>query len=297
MDVWQLKVFLAVMEHSSGSKAAARLNLSPAAVSAQCHRLAADLDVELFVRSGTRLIPTPAALQLAERARVVVREMHDIEQEFANNSKTDRRPFYFGTSATMLIHHLGRPLRLLRKQYPNNPMEITVAGTDEMVAALLDRRLDLALISVPGENSDLTLLPLFDEEMLILKPAPTRVRGWHVGSIEPADLAQAQFILYPKRSVLRRIADNFFREVGLTPRVAMEADDAQAIKRLVEAGFGYAILPEYALRGQLGYFGLFRVPGHRIVRSQALATARSEHPRALTETIARFLREALVTAR
>ena len=56
----------------------------------------------------------------------------------------------------MLIHHLGRPLRLLRKRYPNNPMEITVAGTDEMVTALLDRRLDLALISVPGENSDLT---------------------------------------------------------------------------------------------------------------------------------------------
>jgi DNA-binding transcriptional LysR family regulator len=297
MDVWQLKVFLAVMEHSSGSKAAARLNLSPAAVSAQCHRLAADLDVDLFVRSGTHLIPTPAALQLAERARAVVRQMHDIEQEFANNSKADSRPFHFGTSATMLIHHLGRPLRLLRKRYPNNLMEITVAGTDELVTALLDRRLDLALISVPGENSDLTLLPLFDEEMLILKPAPTRVRGWHVGSIQPADLAPAQFVLYPKRSVMRRIADNFFRDVGLTPRVAMEADDAQAIKRLVEAGFGYAILPEYALRGQLGYFNLFRVPGHRIVRRQALATARSEHPRALTETIARFLQEALVTAK
>ncbi len=295
MDVWQLKVFLAVMEHSSGTKAAAKLNLSPAAVSAQCHRLAADLDVDLFVRSGTHLIPTPAALQLAERARGVVRLMHDIEQEFANNSKADSRPFYFGTSATMLIHHLGRPLRLLRKRFPNNPMEITVAGTDEMVAALLDRRLDLALIAAPEENPDLTLLPLFEEEMLILKPAPTRVRGWHVGSIQPADLAQARFLLYPKRSTMRRIADNFFRDVGLTPRVAMEADDAQAIKRLVEAGFGYAILPEYALRGQLGYFSLFRVPGHRVVRRQALATARLEHPRALTDAIARFLQEALVS--
>ena len=96
---------------------------------------------------------------------------------------------------------------------------------------------------------------------------------------------------------MRRITDTFFRDVGLTPRIAMEVDDAQAIKRLVEAGFGYAILPEYALRGQLGYFSVFRVPGHHVVRHQALAMARSEHPRALTESISRFLREALVIAK
>ena len=37
--------------------------------------------------------------------------------------------------------------------------------------------------SVPGQNPDLAFLPLFDEELLILSPAPRRVRRWRVGSI------------------------------------------------------------------------------------------------------------------
>ena len=79
----------------------------------------------------------------------------------------------------------------------------------------------------------------------------------------------------------------------MTPRVVMEADDTEAIKRLVEAGFGYSILPEYALRGQPRFFRMFRATGHRIMRQQALAMARSQHPRAVTSSIVRFLQTTL----
>ncbi len=293
MDVRQLELFLAVMEYSSVTRAAESVNLSPGAVSLQLQNLAASLRTDLFVRTGKRLVPTPAALRLAELAKGVVRQMRQIEQEFENNPAADTRPFYLATGATTLIHRLGGPLRLLRKEYPNTPVKITVSATEEMVAGLLDRRFDLALISLPIENDQLTILPLFDEELLILKPSPTRVRGWHVGVMEQDELASAQFLLYPARSNMRGMIDRFFREVALTPRVIMEADDTEAIKRLVEAGFGYSILPEHALRSQPRFFKMFRVPGHRMVRQQALASARAQHPRALTASIARFLQSAL----
>ena len=136
-------------------------------------------------------------------------------------------------------------------------------------------------------------MPLFEEELLIVRPSSTRVRGWHVGSIEPAELASAQFLLYPGRSNMRTIIDRFFLEVGMTPRVAMEADDTEAIKSLVEAGFGYSILPESALRTQPRFFRMFRGPARRIVRQQALAMARTQHPRALIGSIARFLQSTI----
>ena len=96
-----------------------------------------------------------------------------------------------------------------------------------------------------------------------------------------------QFLLYPQRSNMRLNIDAFFHELGITPRVIMEADDAEAIKRLVESGFGYSILPEFSLRGQSRFLELFRVAGHRLVRRQALAMPRSEYPRPLTQAIAR----------
>ena len=61
MDIHQLELFLAVMESPSMTRAAEKVFLSPGAVSLQLHNLADELHTELFVRSGKRLIPTPAA--------------------------------------------------------------------------------------------------------------------------------------------------------------------------------------------------------------------------------------------
>jgi DNA-binding transcriptional LysR family regulator len=89
------------------------------------------------------------------------------------------------------------------------------------------------------------------------------------------------------------VIDRFFQEIGVSPHVVMEADDTEAIKRLVESGFGHSILPEHALRGRSHFFQKFRIHGHTLKRSLALATARTDCPRKLTESIASFLCSAL----
>jgi|SRR6185437_2482460 len=298
MEFRQLELFLAVIECSSVTRAAGKMNLSPGAVSLQLHNLAAELRTDLFVRTGKRLVPTPAALRLAERARVAVAQMRAIEQEFAGDPHNDQLPFRLATGGTALIHQLGRPLRQLRKAYPNVSLDITVAPTEEMVAGLVDRRFDLALISLPfAEEHNLDVIPLFEEELLLIKPSPNPVRGWRVAAIDPVDLEGASFLLYPKRSNMRGMIDAFLLSQGVTPRVIMEADDTEAIKKLVETGFGYSILPEVALRDSPRFFQIFRFRGTRLARTQALAMVRSDYRRALTDSIARFLHSALAEAK
>jgi DNA-binding transcriptional LysR family regulator len=294
MDIHQLELFLAVMDSPSMTRGAEKIHLSPGAVSLQLHNLAEELHTELFVRSGKRLIPTPAALRLAERAKEVVRMMGHIQQEFENDMDKDIRPFHFATGVTTLIHQLGGPLRQLRKRYPKAEIRVTVGVTEEMVAGLLDRRFDLALISLPVSEAKVRLIPLFDEELLIVRPSANKVGNGHIGSLRATELANVPFLLYPKRSNVRLVIDRFFSEIGVTPHVLMEADDTEAIKRLVESGFGYSILPEHALRGRSHFFQKFRVEGHCLKRSLALATARTECPRKLTESIVSFLRATLV---
>ena len=294
MDIHQLELFLAVMDSPSMTRAAEKIHLSPGAVSLQLHNLAGELHTELFVRRGKRLIPTPAALRLAERAKEVVKLMGHIQQEFENDLSKDVRPFHLATGVTTLIYQLGRPLRQLRKRYPNAEIRVTVGVTEEMIAGLLDRRFDLALISLPVAENNLNLIPLFDEELLIVRPSTKRVGSGHVSSLRPSELNNAPFLLYPRRSNIRQIIDRFFKEIGVTPHVVMEADDTEAIKRLVESGFGHSVLPEHALRGRSHFFQKFRAEGHRLTRSLALAMARTDCPRKLTESVANFLRAALV---
>jgi len=294
MDIHQLELFLAVMDSPSMTRAAEKIHLSPGAVSLQLHNLADELHTELFVRRGKRLIPTPAALRLAERAKEVVSLMGHIQQEFENDLSKDIRPFHFATGVTTLIYQLGGPLRQLRKRYPNAEIRVTVGVTEEMVAGLLDRRFDLALISLPVSEAHLKLIPLFDEELLIVRPSANKAGSGHVGSLRASELSDAPFLLYPKRSNVRLVIDRFFKDIGVTARVLMEADDTEAIKRLVESGFGYSILPEHAVRGRSQFLQKFRIEGHRLTRSLALATAQTECPRKLTESIAGFLRTTLV---
>jgi len=284
------------MEHSSITRAAEKVNLSPGAISLQLHNLAFELRTDLFVKSGKHLVPTPAAKLLAEKAKLLIRQVREIEQEFENDVHTDARPFHFATGATALIHTLGRPLRQLRKEFPNVSMQVTVSATEEMVAGLLERRFDLALISLPFPTDGLKIMPLYDEELLIIRPAHKEVRGWHVGSMPVPEIERASFLLYPRRSNMRTMMNDFFKDISVNARVIMEADDTEAIKQLVESGFGYSILPELALRNQPRYFQAFRVPERRMIRKQALAMADSAHPRALTWSIAQFLQSALTSA-
>jgi DNA-binding transcriptional LysR family regulator len=295
MDIHQLKLFLAVMDSRSMTHAAQQFHLSPGAVSLQLHSLSDELHADLFVRSGQKLVPTPAAFRLAEHAKEVIRWTSVIQQEFADDVSKDVRPFQFATGVTTLIHQLGRPLRELRKRFPNADIGVTVGVTEEIVAGLHERRFDLGLISLPVSEENLKILPLFDEELLVLRPSPNIVRSTRVGLTQASDLAHVPFILYPKRSNIRTIIDQFFQEINIAPRVVMEAEDSEAIKGLVESGFGYSILPEHALRRRDRFFYTYRVAGHRLTRSLALAMIRTNYPRKLTESVAEFLQKILTS--
>lgn len=292
VDLRQLEVFLGVIEHGTVTRAAEKLYVSPGAVSLQLQNLAAELKTQLFVRSGKNIVPTPAATRLAAHAREVLRKVSDIRQDFGNSPELDREPFHFASGATTLIYRLGAPLRSLRKRYPGADFHVTVAPTEKIVSGLLDHRYDLGLISLPLEQKALTILPLFEEELLLIRPAH-EPHSHTIENIRPAELNNVPFLLFPPDSNMRVLIDRFFAELGIEPRVTMEADDTEVIKRMVESGFGYSILPQFALAGRTSRFQKLRVAGKRLVRHQALAMAKTLYPRPLTAEIAHMLHEAL----
>ena len=115
-----------------------------------------------------------------------MRQVQQIEREFENDPATDTRPFYFACGATTLIYKLRR-LPPVTQQFPKITMQVMVAPTEEMVAGVLDRRFDLALVTLPFPTGELGVTPLFEEELVILRPSVKRLQGWHVGAIESVE--------------------------------------------------------------------------------------------------------------
>ena len=294
MDARQLEIFLTVLDSPTMTNAAERVHLSTAAVSVQMRALAEELKTDLFLRSGKRLVPTPAARRLELQARSIVNEIRSIKESFDNqDAARDSRPFHFATGATTLIYRLGEPLRSLRAKLPNLELRITVLATEEMVAGVLAGEFDLALISLPFSHPQLRIIPLFEEELLALRPSETEREGSRIGTVRPREFNDAAMVLYPPQSNMRKIIDGFFRDLDVAPRVIMEAADTEVIKCMVEAGFGYSVLPAYALINSRGFFETLRITGNRLVRKQALATSIRSHARPLTAAVTDFLKRAL----
>src|SRR5215467_14909409 len=182
MDARQLEIFLAVLDSPTMTKAAERVHLSTAAVSVQMRSLADELGADLFVRSGKKLLPTAAARRLEEQARRVVTEIRSIKESFDNHDALkDTRAFHFASGATTLIYRLAEPLRSLRAKFPNIDLRVSVLATEEMVSGILDGQFDLALISLPVLHQRLRIVPIFEEELLVLAPSSKQARGSHVG--------------------------------------------------------------------------------------------------------------------
>lgn len=293
MDFRQLEAFLAVMENSTVTETARRLDLTPGAVSLQLQSLAQELRTDLFVRSGRRIVPTPQAHRFAEHVREVMKKIREMRQDFAGSAAEDRRPFHFACGATTLIYRLGSALRSVRKKFPLADVHVTVAATERIVDGLLHHRFDLGLVSLPVAQPNLKIIPLFEEELLVIRPASRAPSPSGVSLVKPQELEHARFLLFPKDSNMRAKIDRYFKELGIAPQVTMEADDVEVIKCMVEAGFGYSILPQYALTGRGRRFEKLRVPGQRLTRKQALAMPQTAYPRALTLAVARFIETAL----
>lgn len=293
MEIYQLELFLAVVKAGSLTQASRDRGLSTGALSQQMQKLTAELGISLFAKSGRGIVLTPEGQQFAERARRLLVEFDDVRRTFSADPELDTSPFHIASGATTLIHGLSRHLRSLRRRFPKASIRVTIANTEEMVEGLIKRRFDLALISLPLHDDRLSIAPLYDEELLILRPSEKPIRGWRVGVLPAKALHEMPFLLYPPESNMRMLIDGYFAKLGFVPEVSMEAADTEVVVRLVEGGFGQSILPEYALRRSPRYFKVLRIDGERVYRQQAIATLRATASRPLTMAVTRFIRDHL----
>jgi DNA-binding transcriptional LysR family regulator len=290
MELRNLETFRIVMATLSMTEAAKRVYLSPAAVSLQIKHLSDELGADLFTRVGNKLVPTSAAKRMHQHLGTLMDMLHTIREDFPPEAECDSRPFVLGTGPTTLIYQLRRPLSHLRKRFPRNDILVHVAPTQDIIYELEWKRIDLGIVSLPVEAPTVRLTPLFKEEMLVLMNA--RAATKHGKSISLRDLVNIPMIFYSGGSSTRTLIDGMMRKHGLSLRVTMEADDTEAIKKLVEVGFGASILPEKALHNS-PLIRTFRIQGEQLFREIAFATPVNAHPRMLTTVISDYLRKRL----
>lgn len=246
LNLERLRSLAAVAELGSFSAAAERAGLSQPAISLQVRQLERELGMRLIERVGRRASPTAAGAELlahAQRIDAAVREALEAVRGYANSVGGRVR---LGTGATACAYLLPPMLAQLRQRYPELEVVVSTGNTADVVRAVEDNRLDLALVTLPVASRSLEVTPVLGDEFVAIMPAGS---AWSRLPAKPAALAGVPLVLFEPGAQTRRLVDEWFGAAGLTVRPAMELGSVEAMKELAAAGLGCAVLPGLAVSG------------------------------------------------
>jgi LysR family transcriptional regulator, nitrogen assimilation regulatory protein len=254
MDVKELRYFRAIVQCGTMCKAAAHLRIAQPALTRQIQKLEHDLGVQLLRRSTRGVTPTPAGISLLNRVTRLEAEMDDIRREVSEFSEGAKGMLHIALQyplSTILVPQL---MVESTKVFPEVRLHIVENVSRNITDGLLGEQLDIAIVDSPShEHADLTVIPLWVEDMYLLGPANARKSDLFrksAASIE--EIAQLPIIMPTPNHALRRLVDTAFTRHKMRFQPAMEIDGMLTICSLVENGMGYTLIPRgafYELEG------------------------------------------------
>lgn len=236
----QLLTFSAVIAHASFSLAAEQLGLSQPAVSRQVKELERRLQLRLAERVGRRVQPTAAGTELlvhAERIRLALADAEAALQAFTQTAGGTVR---IGAGATACIHLLPPLLGRLKRANPALDIAVSTGNTPEILRRVEQNQLDAALVTLPAAGRSLEVTPVLEDRFVAI--APPALAGSR-RQATPRWLAQQPLVLFEAGAHTRSLCDAWFARAGLRVKPAMELGSVEAMKQMVAAGLGCAVLP------------------------------------------------------
>jgi DNA-binding transcriptional LysR family regulator len=245
LNLDHLHTFALVAELGGFSAAADVLGLSQPAVSLQIRQLEQRLKVRLIERVGRRATPTAAGTELLDHARRIEDQLSALTDSMQRHSDGLTGRVRLGTGATFCIYLLPSVLQRLRQRLPGLDIMVRIGNTNDILKGIEDNVLDLGFVTLPVAGRMFDVTPVLEEEFLAVLPAGDDSIP---EDITPVALSRQKLILYEPGSHTRTIIDRWFAAGGIAPRPVMELGSVEAIKEMVGAGMGCAVLPSMAVQ-------------------------------------------------
>jgi DNA-binding transcriptional LysR family regulator len=284
-DVHSLKVFVAVAQNLSFTRAAETLFLTQSAVSHQVASLEKELDTALFERRGRTIGLTAAGRALAERAKRVFTAIDEAVEAVKQAAQPGLGRLRIGAPPTACQHLLPEAIVEFRECFPTYVLSINPGDSPDVADRVLDGSIDLGLLIRPDprdRGGRLDYYDLFEDELGFLLP-PTH--PWaRKGKADRREVADQRMVLYSRGSTTFRAVDRWFVKMKTPLRDPLELGSMEAIKALVKLGLGVSVMAAWVARPELtqGSLAWLPLPGGR-VRRQWCVAALAGRPLSLAE--------------
>lgn len=235
VDLNLLLVLHTALEEKSLVRAAARLHVTPPAISNALSRLRETLGDPLFVRSGRGLTPTPQALALAP---VLAKMFGDLERALGDHAVFDRttctRALTIALSDADQIARLPRLTKAFTHDLPRARLEVVNIDTLISTGGLAGTVVDIAIGPLGPAEEQIHLEPLYEEEgVLIVRRDHPRIRKQLTKELFNSERHVDIHMALGKGGVGHRIVEEAFARLGLTRDIAVTVPGFAAAAMIV----------------------------------------------------------------
>lgn len=249
MDLKLLRHFQVTAYELHFGRAARRLDVLPSALGRNIRLLEEELGTRLFVRSTRNVALTRSGLALQREVDGILSTCDDALGRVREASLTDDRVFRIGaidSAATGLIPQLVHDFR---EVVPDLELTLVEDKTARLLPKMMNGALDIAFVRPPmAPRPQIHFEHLLDEPTVVALPPNHSLADKQTVSVE--DLAQVPLIVPSPRNRPHSydLTMRLFRNAGLEPKIAQQAEEKQTIINLVGAEIGAALVPHWTSR-------------------------------------------------
>ncbi|MDA8227113.1 MAG: LysR family transcriptional regulator [Desulfitobacterium hafniense] len=246
----QLLVFKEVAETKNITLAAKKLHMSQPSISLQIQNLENQYGAKFFDRTNKGVSLTRAGEVFYEHVKNVLEILNNAQQQVSSLVEDQREVIYLGATLTIGEYVLPPILAYMSKNRPDVDFKVKIANTEAISQDVLEKRIHIGLIEGPvPRHKELVVESFWEDELVVVVPYhhPWGTRT----SITLAELPQERLITSEVGSGTRKVMELALKERGLDPaqlNVTMELGSTQAIKQVVAAGLGIAIISALTVR-------------------------------------------------
>jgi LysR family transcriptional regulator, transcriptional activator of the cysJI operon len=252
MNIDTLKMFCLVVEFGSISQAAKLSYVSQPAVTKQIRQLEETYGAPLFTRKEGRLSLNDNGRILYPIAKTIISDYNRSKEAILDNIRHTDSILKIGASFTIGEYLLPRFLGNYKKLYTDTKISLVVDNTPNVLDALSNDVVDIALVEgIVEKNKSLEIEPFESDHLVLIHPLDHR---WsNRTEIDINELAEEKMIWREPTSGTRLIIENLLTESGVLNKIEnyMELGSTQAIKSAVEAGLGISIVSRIAVEREL----------------------------------------------
>lgn len=288
VDLFSLKLFLSAVEERQIGLAAMRENISASTATKRIQDLEEIVDIKLFERTPSGVVPTPAGRVLERYLRAIFGQLDDLRNEISAFSEGVRGDLAVASARSIITPFLAKELGDFSREFPMVDLVVHEVENARIVQAVLGGEAEIGVFAAAA-GLDLTgadVVPYREDRIVAVLPRDHKLAGRE--SLRFKDLISERFIpVAGLREVLEAAAARI--HVEFAPKYMVRSGGVAT--SLVQAGLGVTVQPECLIyRDMLDQVAVVRLDEPWAKRQILIATAQGRVPgRAASVLMAQLL--------